>query len=477
MGKRGIANNNLYNILSEYDLDRIHSSALEVLEKTGLRFNNQEALNVLDKHGCMVNRDTKMVRFPRYIVEDAIEKCPDSFTVKGRTPEYDALISSQTTLYGNGTGFQIVDRESGERRNVVTQDAIDLTTFIDNLDNLGISFCSVGFLTDKPMLLNWEYMVREVLKYGKKPFLAGGTFGAWDPKWLIEMTKSAGREILGWGTAASPLDFSENVLRAMMLYAKEGWPVGVYCGISVGATGPTTLAGGLVQQYAEILSGTVLVQAINPGNPVLHGTFMLPMDMRSGHVASAAVETTMIYNATAQLARRYKIPCWIFAPMTDSKLHDQQAGYEKGMQWIACSMAGVNVISGAGQLENEELTSYYQFVIDNEMIEMAKRFMRGIDVTDETLAVDLINDVGPVPGHFLNRPFTKQWWKKEHFVPKISNREPHNVWEESGSKELLTKAKEEADAIFDNMKYDPLPEDVVKEMDKVIKKAEEHESK
>jgi len=473
---RGYAYDNLFTVLSDNDLDRIHGASFEVLERTGVKFENEKALKLLENAGCHVDHETMLVKFPGYVVEEALRRCPGSWTFKGRSPEYDVRISTNTILYSTGIGIEIVDRKTGERRHSVTADVPEMIGFLDLLEHVDLLFPPLGFLADKPMLLNWERLLAETLKYNKRAFTGGSAMGLVDPRWQVELAQAAGREILGWMGPGSPLSWSQNVCNLCIQFAEAGFPIGVYCGACPGATSPATFAGSLVQQNVEVLSGIVLAQLASPGCRVIYGTYLLPMDMRVAAIASAGVETSLIDMATAQIARYYNLPSWTFAPQTDSKVPDQQTGYEKGMQLVLLTLAGINVVAGMGHMENEELMSYEQLVIDDEMVGMVKHLMRGILVTDETLAVDLIHEVGPLPGHFLNRKFTKAWWDKEQYLTKISDRLPYRVWAQRGSKDILVRAKERVEELFEKIEPVPLPDDVCREMDKILQAAEKYEA-
>lgn len=473
---RGYAINKLYELLNDFELGRIHEATLDILERAGVRIESEYGRKILAAAGCYVDNESRMVRFPPNIVETAMKSCTGSFTFKHRDPQKDVRFSTSHILYANGVGIQLQDRKSGQRRHAVAADVPEVYGFLGALENIDVVFPAVTFISDRPMLLNYERGVLEALKYSPKPFTVGGPFGHVDPKWHMLIAEAAGASLIGGGPVGSPFTFDQNLCDSIILYAEKGWPVLVTGGANMGATCPATFAGSLIQQNAEVLAGICMAKIVNPGCPVLYGTFVLPMDMRIAAVVSGGVETSLNNIATAQIARYYNVPSFIFAPMTDSKVPDQQAGYEKGMQWILNSIAGINAVFGAGILENEDLLSYEQLVIDNEMIGMTKHFMRGILFNDETMALDAIHAVGPIPGHYLKSPFTKEWWKKEQYLAKISDRAPHNVWIENGAKDVVTRAKEKVEEIFKKLDPAPvLPDDVCNDMEKIFAEAEKYE--
>ena len=233
-----------------------------------------------------------------------------------------------------------------------------------------------------------------------------------------------------------------------------------------GTTAPVTLAGTLVLLNAELLSGLVLAQAVSPGCPVIYGAVPAAADMRTMYFASGAVETALLNAAAAQLARHYRIPVYNTAGLTDSKIPDIQAGYEKVFGCVAAAMAGGNYIhDAAGMLESTLTVSYEQYVIDNEIIGMLKRMLHGIDVTKETMAVDTICSVGP-GGHFVAESHTLEHMRTEFYYPQLSNRQYYEDWMAGGGEDARHKARKIAKDILRHHQPEPLPTRVVRRINK-----------
>jgi trimethylamine--corrinoid protein Co-methyltransferase len=227
-----------------------------------------------------------------------------------------------------------------------------------------------------------------------------------------------------------------------------------------------------VLQNVEVLAGLVLAQLVSPGIGVVLQTFASPFDMRHGTMASGAIEVGMMGVALAQVWRRYCIPTGVFFPLTDSKIPDEQAAYEKYLQLLLCALAGVNYIMPCGALDDEGTQSAAQLVIDNEVCGMVGRVLDGIDVTDETLAIDLIKEVGPAPGNYLKTRHTREWWRKDHYPPSISVREPYGKWAVE-SKGIVARASDRARDILKTHKTPRLPEDLERELERILKIADE----
>jgi trimethylamine--corrinoid protein Co-methyltransferase len=189
-------------------------------------------------------------------------------------------------------------------------------------------------------------------------------------------------------------------------------------------------------------------------------------------MSSGAVEVGIMAVGIAQVWRSYNIPTGVFFPMTDSKLPDEQAAYEKYLQLLLCSLAGINYIMPCGGLENEGAQSIAQLVIDNEVCGMVGRILDGINVTEETLAIDLIKEVGPIPGNYLKKQHTRDWWKKERYLSKLSTREPYEKWLSSGAKDVVKRALEIGKEIIKTHKPPGLSKELNEKLDEILKIAE-----
>ena len=271
----------------------------------------------------------------------------------------------------------------------------------------------------------------------------------------------------------SPLQLQKGQTEGLIEYAKNGLPVDVTAEVQAGATAPITLSGSLVVQNCEILSGITLAQLVNPGTPVFYGTAGTIMDMRSGIIAKGAPEAGLFNVATAQLARYYRIPSAESASDTESKVLDFQAGYEKAITLLMAALAGVNYIWYPGTIEYALTVSYESLVTDHEICGMAYRACAGIDVTEDTLATNLIGAVGP-GGSFLGQKHTMDHLA-EQFFPKLSDRRAREEWQAAGAKELRDVAKEEAKRILREYEPIPLEEDIETELNRIVKEIEQRE--
>ncbi len=441
-----------------------------MLRDTGAVFLHEEALNLLEAGGCKVNHENKLAKFPEWLVEECIRKCPSSFTLKARNPKYDIRIGGSEIHFANFPGLTVTDPVTEERRPPFLTDFADMVRLCDALEEVHYVWQPFAYIDDVPPQVMAEWITATNIRNTEK--LIGAPSLPGSQKWIVKMTQAAGQDLFTGPCVVSPLTFVKDEVESLMTYARARYPVLILSGPSIGASGPATLAGSLMLQNAEILAGLVLTQLVNPGIGTMYCGYTTPMDMRYGTMASGAVEVGILAVGTAQLARKYRIPSGVFFPMTDSKVPDAQAAYEKHLQTLLCALAGINFIMPIGGLENESSNSAVQIVIDHEVCCMVARVLEGIKVTDETLAIDLINEVGSTPGHYMAKKHTLEWWEKEYHIPTISSKEPYRKWVKEGAKNVLTRARERAEEILKTHQPTPLPKDVDEEIDRILKEAE-----
>jgi trimethylamine--corrinoid protein Co-methyltransferase len=271
----------------------------------------------------------------------------------------------------------------------------------------------------------------------------------------------------------SPLYNEADQLTGMLKYARQGVPISISPEVQAGATGPATVAGALVQQTAEFLGHAVLVQCVNPGLGVIYGTVSSVFDMKTMMLPYGAPEADIFAVGTVQLARHYGIPARATGGSSDANALDMQAGAEAMMSTLIPIMAGASfVLHGAGELENTLAVSYEKILVDNEIIDMARRFARGMSVDAETLAVDVIKQIGCGPhGNFLQHSHTFNHFRSEQFMPRLFVRDVYSNWEKSGKQTVEQHAGAEVHHILETHQPLPLPDDAQKEIDAIYRAA------
>ena len=262
----------------------------------------------------------------------------------------------------------------------------------------------------------------------------------------------------------SPLKFDDTYTELMLEVARQGIPLATPPCPMAGATGPVTLAGTLVQQNAEALAGIVLTQQVNPGTPVLYSAVPTTVDIRTMDFLFGSVEMGLLNAAISQVAQFYNLPIYSTSGVTDSKIPDVQAGYEKATTALLCALAGSNYVHDcAGLIERGMTVSFAQYVIDNEINGMVMRAVRGIDVNTESLAVDVINKVGPA-GNYIAEQHTLKYMRSEFFLPQVSDRQTYHRWKEQGEKDGWQRANEIAEKILANHKPTPIPAEIERQL-------------
>ena len=458
-------------VLSQEDLEQIHEASLSLLEDVGVRVPYEPLLELVRDAGARVDFDKQIVRFPAPLVEDLLKRVPSSFKWHARNPQYDMHLGGDTINYiGASTLVTVFDLE-GCRRPATLQDARDFTRLKDALPNIQDSYTAVH-PRDVPDYTAHAHQLYIQFKYSQKPARAR-MFGTQISHDCIRMAQvvagsaQALRErpnLLVVINTVSPLSHAREQMEALVEYARAGFPLFAAPEVQAGGTGPVTLAGSFAQQNAEILSVLCMAQIINPGLGVGYGTVSSVLDMRNGIMPYSSPEACLFNIATAQFGRFYHIPSRGTAGFTDANLLDMQAGFETGMTMLVATLAGINLILGAaGSLENALAASYEKFVIDDEVISYIKRVVRGVEVTPETLALDVIRSVGP-GGNFLGTQHTLKNFKREHFIPALSNRAKYDSWVTAGAKPIHMLAREKASRILREHQPAPLDPAVEEEL-------------
>ncbi len=459
-----------YEFLSNDEVTRIVEGSLAVLEDSGMTVAHKGARKILLEAGCGVDHDTERVRFPQDLVRWAIEQSPEECDQQARNPDLSLHFGGETVYFGAFPGFTYLDLDTQERHVSTVEDLARLVRLCDALPEVHTLCQPTPHLSDKPPEVEMEWVIATAFRNTEKTTM-GASFGG-SSKWVVEMCEVLGQQVHGSICMSSPLVIPGDQAQGILDYAGAGHPLHMLSGPIKGATGPATMAGMLVQQTAEILSGTVLAQLVNPGIGVIFVGYATSMDMRFGTYASGSIEVGIMGAAAAQIARHLKIPSSVFFPMTDSKIPDSQASYEKHLQNLLCSMGGINYVMPLGGLENEGTFSAAQMVIDNEVCAMIGKVLEGIRVDDERLAIELIKEVGPVPGNYLREEHTRQHWQDEYLIPQVSVREGYEAWLAEGGKSAADRASEIAREIMDTHQPNPLPPEVDDELARILQAVE-----
>jgi trimethylamine---corrinoid protein Co-methyltransferase len=452
--------------LSRQEVGRIVDGALEVLADTGMVVAHAKALALLQEAGCGVDMATQRVKFPRVLVEWAMAQSPATFEQQARNPALTLNWGGGTVYFGAFPGFTSLDLATRERRISTVPDLARLSRLCDAMAEVHTICQPTPHLSDKPAEVEMEWVLATTFRNTEKTTMGAAFAGC--SRWVVEMCQVLGQQVHGSICMASPLTIPVDQAQGVLDYAGAGHPLHLLSGPMRGASGPATMAGTLVLQTAEILGGHVLGQLVRPGNGAIYVGYATPMDMRLGTMASGSIDVGIMGAASGQIARYLGMPSAVFFPMTDAKLPDAQASYERHLQALLCAQAGVNHIMALGGLENEGAFSPEQMVIDNEVCGMIAKVLDGIRVDDERLAIQLIKDVGPIPGNYLGKDHTRKHWREDYFLPKVSVREGYDAWLAGGSKGALERAAEIAAHLMATHQVKPLPPEVDCELDRIL---------
>jgi len=457
------------NILAEEEVKRIHYGALEVMERTGVVFHHKKALEILGDAGCDVDRKKEVVRFPNYLVEESLRKCPRRVLLKGMTPEYDIVVGDPYVHFMNCNVMDTLDLEIMDRKSPSVQDHINMIKVLDYLDEVHLILGPYTQIEGVPAICIHPQRHNIGFKHTSKPYILAGIFG--NEEWTIKMAQAVGRSGMGLSETAPPLTWASGKVDCIFRWLEAGFPVGLGTGLSAGMTSPVTLAGSLVQGLAETFSGIVLAQIIKPGVGVIADSRIEPADMRTAMIAEGGVEKAITDAAWNQIWRWYQIPRWNPTLATDSKVPDFQCGMEKALHFLFSALTGSNIIAGIGGVYDEITASPITAIMDNEVARRIGRIIDGVDVNEETLAIDVINEVGPIPGQFLSTEHTRKLWKSEFLIPDLADRVGYAEWVRIGKKTSLDYAREKYEEIIATHKPAPLPEDKQKAIDEIMGEA------
>lgn len=460
--------------LSLDQVERLHLASLEILERTGVRLFEPQALELLKKNGLTVVDDNR-VRIPASMVEWALSTAPKSVKLFNRNGQPVITLEGMNTYYGTGSDCpNVIDLHTGKRRPGKLQDVIEATIVCDALPNIDflMSFCIANDLL--PHTCD-RYQMRAMLMNSTKPILFVTTEfdGCVDG---VEMAEAVvgGADALRrnplcacYINVSSPLRHNREALQKLLFMAEKGLPTTYTPVVLRGASGPVTAAGAIALANAGELAGLVIAQLKQEGAPViLTGGVNDMLDMRAS-VDTYADPTNRVM--LVELAHRYGLPIFGLTGCSDSKLPDQQAAAEAAFSILLETLAGAQLAHDVGYLDGGMTNSIEQVVMCDEFIGYTRQFMKGLEINDETLALDVIDKIGP-DGNFLATSHTRQHYR-EDWYPQLFERRNYDAWEKSGSKTLQQRANEKALEILEQHKPVALPSHVLKELDRIVERA------
>lgn len=461
-------------MFSPQDVQRLHAATLEVIEQVGIRFPSRRAQEIWASHGAQVDSKTGIVKAPAHLVESALKKAPPVYTLAARDEKQDLPLDGRHVWVGtDGCGVEIIDLYTNERRRSKLQDVEEIARVADALEQVAFHWVALS-AQDKPAHTRGLHEIAAVWRNSTKHVQTESIYNVAEAKAAVEMaTVVAGsrealrkRPVLSlMQCTAPPLGHDGGSLDAALIGAEAGLPVGFMTMAACLTTGPATLAGNLVVGNAEVVAGTALIQLAYPGAPVFYAAAQTASDLRSGAYTGGGPEDFLFGAANGILADFYNIPISMGAFATGAKEPNWQAGLENSLSTFMASIVVSDMLLGVGFLHGSRIWSFEQMLMDCEIYEIVRRTLAGIEVNDETLALDTIKAVGP-GGNFLSQKHTRAHMR-EIFVPEYLDRRPYNVWEEKkdGPRDW---AREKARKLVETHQPDPLDPAVTRELDRII---------
>ena len=459
--------------LKKEDLERIHSSTLKILEKTGFRVDEENALKLLDDAGATVDFKRKIVRVPHSLVEELIKKARKCVRLCGRDPKHDLILGEgRVYVMTSSTGIRVLDMDTGEVRQSTKKDVEDSARLADALENFHLYSIMVDALDCPEEIMGLEEI--DAMFNNTEKHIDTGALGTENARDEIRMAAAVAggfeelrkRPIIDFmQTPVSPLIQDRGNTEAILECAKHEVPLVVLNMVQAGGTSPVTIAGALSVTNAEVLSGMLIAYLANPSVPLIYGTSSIVLNMKSlsGPSIFGLVEDGLIAMGAAQLAKYYGFPSLVNASFGGwSELNGEWISFLGAITAMLPPLAKADILYGGGLIEDAKTLSYEAMVISDEMAGMVLRALRGIEVNAETLAEAVIHKVGP-GGNFLSERHTLEHLRKEIFISEILDK--------PRVKDVREAAKKRVKQLLSTHQPEPLDKSVQDELRKIVKEA------
>jgi len=443
-----------YRPLSDADVQSVHEAALSVLERTGVQVQESECRQIFERAGARVDKGKDRVYLPRDLVEGMLKSVNRDAVLYSKDGRMDLHLRDKRVHLGTGgAAIRVLDLNSGRARDARLLDLYDIGRLVETLDNIHFylrpvvardvpsddidvnTFYACLVATNKHVMGGCYFpdKVAEIKRMGV--IIAGG-----EEAFLARPFLS-----FNLGYMVSPLRFATETVETLTLAVRAGIPVALVSAPQAGATAPASLVGTLVQVVAEELAGIAYVQLLRSGHPILMGGMPLVSDLRTGGMIGGSAELALMNAASAQMCHHYGLPVYSSSALTDSKVPDVQAGFEKGLTTAVVALAGAEYNHhSAGMLESMLAVAYEQYVIDDDINGQAMRLVRGLEVTEASLSLDVIHDVCNGDGHYLGHPQTIELMESEFHYPHTADRSTRDDWEKGGSLDMRERARLQA---------------------------------
>ena len=454
-------NLSVYDLVDDEQLDIIHHASMQILSEIGIAFLEEEAQAILRQHGVEVRGD--IAYFDPALVEEYVAKAPSQFTQLARNPERNVVIGGNHICFAPVYGPPYVYDMDHGRREATLADFHNFVKLAYLSPYIHHSGGTIVEPTDEPVNARHLDMIFSHIKYSDKPFMGGVMSGehAADSVKMAEILFGAGEirqnpALLSLINISSPRRLDGRMLGALKVYARARQAVIITPFVLSGAMSPVSVAGTVAQLNAEALSGIVFAQMVNPGTPVVYGSFQSTTDLRTGAPVFGGPESQQALYLSAQLARRYGLPFRSGGMFTGSKIADAQGGYESIMSMLPAVMGRVNfVLHAAGWLEGGLTAGYEKFVLDCELLGMFHKYLQGVDFSEEGLALESIRTVEP-GGHHLGTAHTMRHFRTAFYRAELFDSNSAEQWQAEGSQTAEQRANKKVKQLLKEYEAPPL---------------------
>ncbi|MFC1996307.1 trimethylamine methyltransferase family protein [Chloroflexota bacterium] len=469
-------------VLAEDEKAQIHERTLKILAETGVQVNTEKGRKYLKDAGADVDEYTKIVRFPRSMVEESLKLAPKDFTLGARRPGWNLKMNSgDCALIPDGEGTSVIDRKSGEHRPSTFKDCLEATRLMDALDEVGV-FWDMAVRFDQgdsvpETVRYWAHVFRNFSKH-----VQDSSPSAEFSPWLLEILQAVfgDKEIIREThpfsflvCPQSPLIIEEQHTDAYLELIGWDIPIAVMPMPLMVGTGPGSMISMGILGNCEVLAMLCLAQVADPGTPFICAPVPASMNPHTGLYSAGAIENGLLSSAGIEMAKYYGLPVEGSGGSTDAFAPGIQTSYERSLNFLMPMLSWPDLIVGAGLMGGSMVLSLEQLVIDAEVFRMAKQAHRGIPTHDEMWLDDVIQRVGP-GGNFLGEKSTAVNMRSgEWLIPNLGVHKTRQAWEDAGKKDVLEEAREKVEYLLATHKPLPLGDDVEKELEKIYKRAQE----
>jgi len=463
-------------LLEDEELDQIHATVVRILGETGIAVRHEGALQRVQEYGARVDRDQQRVWFSEDVISKALSKAPQTFTLAGADPSHDVHLGSNGWPYARPAvgGDYVVDPGATRHRRATLQDVEQWITLVRRLPSVHIN--GSPYPSDVPAEIRDLLVVERAFELSPKPVIISH-YSVASLRWAMQLMttlpeRDAGCRLLPLISCNSPLTYTRQQVEVLLTAAENGVPIAINTAPLAGATAPYTLAGFVAQAAAELLTGVILAQSARPGAPMIWSPLPFVFDMRATAASGGYAEVSLMLAALVQLGQFYQLPTQSISLVTDAVIPDAQAGLEKVQASYLALLAHPDLVGGMGCLSGYEAASMEQLVLDSDILGGLFHAMEGLCIDDETLAWDVIDQVGP-GGNYLGERHTLRHLRREYYFSQTANRLAPEAWAEAGAHDVRARASEQVRKLLAEPAGPVVPEDVIRELRRVLDYAQE----